>query len=325
MMGYAGYCGDGEINGGELCDDGANNGDVHTDKPHCNEDCTDMIVEYCGDSTCQNNESLMTCPEDCTSFCGDGKLQAGEVCDEAGDTATCDGNCSEPSCGDGYLNTAANEECDDGNQDDTDACRKDCTNAPCGDGVIQDGVEDCDDGNQADDDACSDLCVPARRMFVTAGTYAAAAIQGVAGADVRCKTAGAGLAGPGNTWLAWLSDDTSSPSNRVAAANKSFTGWYLLPTGTPVVKGWSGLTSGTLDNPIQVTEAGVMADDPLGAWTNTKSDGTSAGASDCTNWSKTDLTTSGYGDITNTSSAWTQSGTAMCNGNFHLYCLEVSQ
>jgi cysteine-rich repeat protein len=42
-----------------------------------------------------------------------------------------------PSCGDGYLNMAAGEECDDGNNDDTDACRNDCTNAFCGDGVVQ--------------------------------------------------------------------------------------------------------------------------------------------------------------------------------------------
>jgi cysteine-rich repeat protein len=283
-----------------------------------------MIVDFCGDGTCQSQESLMTCPDDCTSFCGDGKLQAGEVCDEAGNTATCDGDCSKPSCGDGYLNTAANEECDDGNPDDTDACRKDCTNASCGDGVVQVGVEDCDDGNQTDDDECSNLCVPARRVFVTSGSYTAGLIKGVAGADTLCKTAGVGLASPGNTWLAWLSDDISSPSNRVAAPNKSFTGWYLLPTGTPIAKGWSGLTSGTLVNAISLTETGMMPGDPLAAWTNTKPDGTSGGATDCINWTKSDFTTSGYGDVTAKSAAWTQAEIISCANPLHLYCLEVS-
>ena len=322
--GYSNYCGDGTTNGAEVCDDGVDNGNAYTNKPHCNAGCTAVVVDFCTDGVCQSHENLMTCPQHCTSSCGDGKLQAGEVCDEGMDTMTCDGDCSKPSCGDGYLNTAANEACDDGNQVDTDACRQDCTNAACGDGVLQAGVEVCDDGNQTDDDACSNLCVPARRVFVTAGTYTASAIHGVAGADTLCIAAGTGLAGPGNTWLAWLSDGMSSPSNRVAALNKSFTGWYLLPTDTPVAKGWSGLTSGTLVNPINLTETGMMPGDPFFAWTNTKPDGTSGGASDCTNWTKSDMTMSGYGDLNSTDAAWTQAGTTVCVGAFRLYCLEVS-
>ena len=322
--GYADYCGDAATNGPEVCDSGVDNSDAYTGKQHCNADCT-AEAPFCGDGTCQApQESLMQCPQDCASVCGDGKLQAGEVCDDGMDTVVCDGDCSKPSCGDKYLNAAANEACDDGNQDDTDACRNDCTNAACGDGVLQAGVEGCDDGNQTDDDECSNACVPARRVFVTAGKHEAALIKGVGGADNLCKTAGTGLAGPGNTWLAWLSDDSSSPSNRIAAANKSFTGWYLLPTGTPVANGWSGLTSGTLVNPISLTETGMPPGAPLLAWTNTKTDGTSGGASDCSNWTKSDASTSGSGDITSKAAAWTAADTNNCNGMLHLYCLEVS-
>ena len=323
-MGYADYCGDGTVNGPEVCDDGVDNSDAYTDKSHCNAGCTAMVVDFCGDGVCQSHENLMTCPQDCTSFCGDKKLQAGELCDEGMDTMTCDGDCSTPACGDGYLNMAANEACDDGNQTDTDACRMDCTNAFCGDGVLQAGVEACDDGNQTDDDECSKLCVPARRVFVSTGKYDAELIKGVAGADMLCKTAGAGLAAPGDTWLAWLSDDSSSPSNRVAEPNKNFTGWYLLPNGTPVAKGWSGLTSGSLVNPINLTEAGMMPSMPFAAWTNTKTDGASEGEGGCTKWTSPDLTTSGKGDITSKASAWTQDDLAQCAVMLHLYCLEVS-
>jgi cysteine-rich repeat protein len=49
-----------------------------------------------------------------------------------------------PFCGDGRLDPG--EQCDDGNDDDADACRTDCRPASCGDGVVQRGVEECDDG-----------------------------------------------------------------------------------------------------------------------------------------------------------------------------------
>lgn len=47
-------------------------------------------------------------------FCGDGKVQAPETCDpgDAGETATCDSDCTAVSCGDGVTNFAAGEECD---------------------------------------------------------------------------------------------------------------------------------------------------------------------------------------------------------------------
>ncbi|MBK7827404.1 MAG: hypothetical protein IPJ59_19755 [Nannocystis sp.] len=62
-------------------------------------------------------------------------------------------------CGDGVVQ--AGEVCDDGNQDDSDACLVTCSPAKCGDGEVQAGVEACDDGNADDLDACSDACVQA--------------------------------------------------------------------------------------------------------------------------------------------------------------------
>jgi len=45
--------------------------------------------------------------------CGNGIVEPGEWCDDAGESPTCDENCSDVVCGDGDINTAAGEECDD--------------------------------------------------------------------------------------------------------------------------------------------------------------------------------------------------------------------
>jgi len=67
-------------------------------------------------------------PSDCTPFCGDGIVTAGEECDDG-------------------VNDGGYEECAPG-----------CVlEARCGDGVVQEG-EDCDDGNRSDGDDCGSSC-----------------------------------------------------------------------------------------------------------------------------------------------------------------------
>jgi FG-GAP repeat len=44
--------------------------------------------------------------------CGNGVVEAGEICDDEGPSATCDVDCTEVACGDGSINTAAGEECE---------------------------------------------------------------------------------------------------------------------------------------------------------------------------------------------------------------------
>lgn len=86
-------------------------------------------------------------------------------------------------CGDGTVNTANGEKCDDGNNDDGDGCKGDCsaiengwiclnettTNADgeasvcvesCGDGAKywDHWGETCDDNNTANGDGCSSTC-----------------------------------------------------------------------------------------------------------------------------------------------------------------------
>ncbi len=58
------------------------------------------------------------------------------------------GSCVRGYCGDGYIDTAAGEECDDMNTDDKDGCRKDCqftckTTQECDNGNFCDGAEIC--------------------------------------------------------------------------------------------------------------------------------------------------------------------------------------
>ena len=75
-------------------------------------------------------------------------------------------------CGNGTLDTAAGENCDDGNRNSGDGCDEHCCaeigfNCPwppippcgCGNGIIE-GSETCDDGNWTTGDGCSDQCQP---------------------------------------------------------------------------------------------------------------------------------------------------------------------
>ena len=105
-------CGDGVLDLGEACDNGANNSDV---KPN-------------------------GCRTDCRRFyCGDGVIDTGEQCDDGSTNSnsspnTCRENCTLPFCGDGVVDDGThrdtgkvfNEACDDGNQDDSDGCTAKC-------------------------------------------------------------------------------------------------------------------------------------------------------------------------------------------------------
>jgi hypothetical protein len=124
-------CGDGALDEGEACDDGADNAD---------------------DAMCTSTCALATC--------GDGLVLAGtEECDDGADNAdeaACTSTCAAAVCGDGLV-LAGEEECDDENENDADACVG-CAAAECGDGAVQAGVEGCDDGDADEADACTSLC-----------------------------------------------------------------------------------------------------------------------------------------------------------------------
>jgi cysteine-rich repeat protein len=140
-------CGDGVLNvaAGEDCDDGA-------PSATCDADCTpvvcgDAVVNTAAGEECEDGNAIDGdgCDSNCTlTACGNGIVTAGEECDDAGASATCDADCTRVVCGDGVVNTAAGEECEDGNTIDGDGCDSNCKLTACGNGIVTAG-EQCDD------------------------------------------------------------------------------------------------------------------------------------------------------------------------------------
>jgi len=130
-----------------------------------------------GDGEGSSSESAITEPLDTSAGeadatgtgpgCGNGVVEAGEICDEQGQTATCDEDCTPVACGDGLVNEAAGEQCDESGASET--CNLDCTLPHCGDGTIDAEGETCDGTDLAGETceglgydggtlACSDAC-----------------------------------------------------------------------------------------------------------------------------------------------------------------------
>lgn len=89
--------------------------------------------------------------------CGDGEVNLGEACDDSGESATCNANCTTSACGDTVVNATAGETCDDGNTTAGDGCSDTCKTEACGNGVLDSG-EQCEDGNTDSNDGCSSTC-----------------------------------------------------------------------------------------------------------------------------------------------------------------------
>ncbi|MEM9459822.1 MAG: integrin [Myxococcota bacterium] len=88
-------------------------------------------------------------------MCGDAMVDEGEDCDDMGESAQCNDDCTFAVCGDGLVNMAAAEQCDDMGESAT--CNTDCTNAACGDNVLNTSAgEDCD-GIDLAGTTCMDL------------------------------------------------------------------------------------------------------------------------------------------------------------------------
>ncbi len=162
----------------EECDDGNN-----TDGDGCANDCTseycgNEIIDYYPDGTqeeCDDGNEIDGdgCSSWCTEeYCGNGEIDIGEDCDDFfydengwpvydlypylfGETESCNNDCTQAICGDGYVNETAGEQCDRGdeNSDEPDAvCRTDCTYGSCGDGILDEEYgEQCDEGLLNDD------------------------------------------------------------------------------------------------------------------------------------------------------------------------------
>lgn len=126
-------CGDGIVQGAEICDEGKDNTDQWTLNKHCNTKCSGYN-SYCGDSRVDGPN------EDCDD--GD-TVDSGNGC-----SAQCKMNAV---CGNGKIESLF-EECDDGNTQSDDYCSSKCQKiGVCGDSVIQKKLEFCDDGKKNSD------------------------------------------------------------------------------------------------------------------------------------------------------------------------------
>lgn len=99
-------CGNGDIETGEACDDGANNSDATPDA--CRTDCR---LAFCGDGVVDQDES-----------CDDGPSNSDNLAN------ACRRDCTPSRCGDAVLD--AGEACDDGNADPGDGCDATCATEP---------------------------------------------------------------------------------------------------------------------------------------------------------------------------------------------------
>ncbi|MCC6877672.1 MAG: MYXO-CTERM sorting domain-containing protein [Sandaracinaceae bacterium] len=140
-------CGDGNVLIPELCDDGNT-----MDGDGCAADCSAVETGW----RCIGSPSV--CMENTDPVCNNRAIEVGEQCDEGGEAADCDDDCTFVMCGDGNVNETAGEGCDDGNTASGDGCTNRCEVEPstCGPGPCDDG-ETCT--TCAGDCADTPLCI----------------------------------------------------------------------------------------------------------------------------------------------------------------------
>jgi cysteine-rich repeat protein len=149
--------------------------DFNRPKSKCESSCGDGKLasdELCDDGEANASEDpppYGRCGSDCNSrggYCGDGQVDeaAGEACDDGNNRSVygpvgCAPGCKLPAfCGDGEVQSKF-EQCDDGeNTGAYGKCAASCVLGPrCGDGETQ-GDEECDDGNRQNYDGCNVNC-----------------------------------------------------------------------------------------------------------------------------------------------------------------------
>jgi hypothetical protein len=173
------------------------------------------------------------------------------------------------------------------------------------DGAFPDAVVD---SSEADADAA----LPSHRRVFLSERYFSSEIADALTADSLCQSE-AVSDGLGGTWMAWLSDATTTPAMRFTHAAEP----YRLLNGTLVASDWDDLTDGTLANPIDRSRTGSTVSAQVAS--NTEADGT-ANASLCdfaagsgNHW---------FGRSDRTDEGWTRAMCCTCNNAFRLYCFE---
>ncbi|MDI7269387.1 MAG: DUF4215 domain-containing protein [Myxococcota bacterium] len=145
----------------------------------------DVTPPRCPDGACGDDESCVTCPEDCGTCpppCGDG------VCEPPETTETCAFDCPPVDCGDGDC-------CDEAARcvplESGCTCISDCGECipVCGDRFVSPG-EECDDGNGVPGDGCEPItCTFTCREHAECPDDGNPCTREICGTDVRvCRS-----------------------------------------------------------------------------------------------------------------------------------------
>jgi hypothetical protein len=196
--------------------------------------------------------------------------------------------------------------------------------AVCGDAMVA-GEEECDDPADLEEDACTSTCFRPRLAFLTSEVFTGEDLDGLDGADNRCRIAAAMAnlpADPGN-FKAILSDSTTSANDRLHHSR----GPYRLVNGLQIARDYDALMHEPLEHPLNTTELGT-AGFP-GAWTGTEPGGGAvAGSEHCLGWHSMSFNDLGsYGKPTQVDEQWLKIANeivnpANCDHMYALYCLE---
>jgi cysteine-rich repeat protein len=184
-------CGNGIVDLNEVCDNGSANAVGAACEPGClsGSGCGNGVLdpgETCDDGNliddddCPSGSDLPPSERCQIARCGDGIVDGSgsnvhlhEECDpgSAGETATCNANCTTPKCGDSIVNQlykpdgVHGEQCDNGSANSNNAdCTSVCLINVCGDGdhdtIGPNHIEQCDDGtsNGSSTDMCDTTC-----------------------------------------------------------------------------------------------------------------------------------------------------------------------
>jgi hypothetical protein len=167
-----------------------------------------------------------------------------------------------------------------------------------------------------------------RVVFVTSEAVWGSLLFGVTGADAMCNRLAAGSMHPrikGRRFVAWLSDDTRSPSSSFVRSTQA----YVRPDGARIATDYDDLTSGNqLEAPIEIDEEGRQQSGAV--WSATLPSGEHKGAS-CSGW-QDPLSAGALGTITSDAAKWTwtpenddwsQVDTGDCSAtDSRIYCFE---
>ena len=164
-----------------------------------------------------------------------------------------------------------------------------------------------------------DILLP-KTVFVSSAERDGLTLGGVTGADALCQTLAVNAGLPG-TFMAWLSDDTSSPSTRFTRSPYN----YVLVDGTIVADDWDDLTDGELTNRISLDENGVFVNRFVTTATNVNG---SSSIPNCSNWTTNSSDPGAAAKVGHTIQDsggpqwWTQRGNLRCSGFRPIYCFQ---